>query len=510
MAAENLHPFTEVPTVLKDVTNNPFDGRLKAPARLSLLGLALLSCSCLTKDLEQADRLDPAVSGQIPANWTAARIRVPEGAATNWLSDFDSTKLVELSQAAVTGNYDLAASAARIKSAVARARITGADRLPQFDADLNVSRSQNLRGASFQTVRANNFSTGLNLRWEIDLWGRIANLRNADLAELEATEADYEAARLSLAATVTRTTLAIVQSELQIEISRETLRSLRTNLEILDAKLEAGDADDRTALEISLSRADVARARATIAQQQREADASRRTLETLLGDYPKGTVEGLSELPRLSRSVPAGLPSELLLRRPDLVAAERRVDAQLQEVAAARKALLPSIRITGGAGTNTTQDFTDLLDVRNLVWDIGAGLTQPVFEGGRILAEIDLSESRREEIAADYAETALNAFREVETALAAEEHFKNQEIALEEAAVEATRAVELSLSQYETGLVDIITLLESQRRAFDSRSALLNVQTQRIQNRIDLYLALGGDFDSQPEVIEAGDEAATE
>ena len=180
-----------------------------------LLAAALLSSSCLTKDLKNADRLDPAVTGQIPDHWTAARIRVPEGAATNWLSDFNSSKLVELSQEAVEGNYDLAASTARIKSAVARARITGADRLPQFDADLNVSRSQNLRGAAFQTVRANNFSTGLNLRWEIDLWGRIANLRNADLAELEATEADYEAARLSLAATVTRTALSIVQSELQ-------------------------------------------------------------------------------------------------------------------------------------------------------------------------------------------------------------------------------------------------------------------------------------------------------
>ena len=452
--------------------------------------------------------MDPAVAGQIPEHWTAARIRVPEQAATNWLADFNSTKLIELSDAAVSGNYDLAASASRIDSAIARVRITGADRLPQFDGDLNVSRSQNLRGASFQTVRANNFNTGINLRWEIDLWGRLANLRNADLAELEATEADYEAARLSLAATVTRTALSIVQSELQIGISRDTLESLQTNLEILDSKLEAGDADDRTALEISLSRADVARARATIAQQQREADASRRTLETLLGDYPSGIIEGLSDLPKLNRSIPAGLPSELLLRRPDLVAAERRVDAQLQEVAAARKALLPSFRITGGAGTSTTEDFADLLDIRNLVWDIAGGLTQPVFQGGRLLAEIDLSEAQREEIASDYAETVLNAFREVETTLAAEAHYREQELALEEAATEATRAEQLSLSQFETGLVDIITLLESQRRAFDSRSNLLNVRTQRIQNRIDLYLALGGDFDSPPEIVSAEEEPA--
>lgn len=447
-------------------------------------------------------KLDPALIQDIPDEWTAARIQVPEKAATGWLDDFSSPTLQKLAQEAVSKNYDLSSAAARVQAAQARARITGADRLPQFDADLNVNRSQNLRGAAFQTVRANNFSTGLNLSWEIDLWGRIANLRESALDELEATRADYQAARLSLAASVARTSLEIVESELQIKLSEDTLESLRTNLEILDDKLEAGDADDRTALEISLSRADVARAEATIAQQEREADSSRRLLETLLGEYPEGRIKALSDLPSVKRSVPVGLPSELLLRRPDLVAAELRVDAQLQQLAASRKALLPSIRITAGGGTSTTDDFGDLFDIRNLVWNIGAGLTQPVFEGGRIRAEIDLSEAERDDIAAQYAETALTAFREVETALASEKHFARQQAALETAALESVRAEELSLSQYETGLVDIITLLESQRRSFDSRSALLNIRLLRLQNRIDLYLALGGDFDSTPDVTE--------
>ncbi len=471
---------------------------------MPLLVLAIGAGGCLSTDSGGAGgKLDPALTGQIPAHWTSARIAVPDIAATGWLDDFDSPRLKSLVREAVEQNHDLAAAAARVRQAHARLRIAGADRLPQAGLDLDIARSQNLRGAAFQTVRANTFNLGLDVSWEADLWGRLANLRRAAAAELDASSADYRAARLSLAANTAKTLLELVESHLQIALSGENLKSLETNLTILDRKLEAGDADDRTALEISLSRADIARARATIAQQQREADASRRLLETLVGDYPRGDIEGLRDLPRVRRLVPAGLPSELLLRRPDLVAAERRVDARLEDLAAARKALLPAFRLTGGAGTSTTQEFTDLLNIQNLVWNIGGNLAQPLLEGGRLRAQISLSEAERDEIAAEYAETALNAFREVETALAAEGHLQRQQAALEEAVTEAVRAEQLSLSQYENGLVDIITLLESQRRSFDARSALITLKRQRLANRVDLHLALGGDFDAEPAIEQA-------
>ncbi|MCB1065765.1 MAG: efflux transporter outer membrane subunit [Verrucomicrobiae bacterium] len=471
-------------------------------ARLALFSLALLPVGCVTNDTGDGNHLDAALTGQLPAHWTSARIHVPDSAATGWLDDFDSPALAKLVRSAVDQNYDLSAAAARVRQAYSRLRIAGADALPQVDTSLDVARSQNLRGAAFQTVRANTFNFGLDVSWEADLWGRVANLKRAAAADFDASSADYRAARFSLAANTAKTALELVESERQIALSRENLTSLKTNLDILDRKLEAGDADDRTALEISLSRADIARGQANIAQQQREADGARRLLETLMGGYPKGTLEALGDLPKVRRSIPAGLPSELLLRRPDLVAAERRVDARVNEVDAARKALLPAIRLTSGAGTSTTREFTDLFNIQNLVWNIGSNFAQPIFEGGRLRAQIALSEAERDEIVANYAETALDAFREVETTLAAEGHFLNQQSALEEAVTEADRAEQLSLSQYEKGLVDIITLLESQRRAFDARSALLSIRRQRLANRIDLYLALGGDFDAEPSMIE--------
>lgn len=249
---------------------------------------------------------------------------------------------------------------------------------------------------------------------------------------------------------------------------------------------------------MSLTRADVARAESAILVFQRRVDAAKRTLETLLGRYPAGTIEALSGLPRIHREVPAGLPTELLLRRPDLLAAEARVDAAMKDLSASRKALLPALRITGDGGTASTDDFGDLFNIQNLVWGIGQNLTRPLYQGGRLKANIRLDEDQRDELIASYAETALTAFREVETALSAERYLKAQVGALSTAVSESRRAETLSLGDYQQGLVDIITLLESQRRSFDAQSALLTVKLALIVNRVDLYLALGGDFDHAP------------
>lgn len=432
--------------------------------------------------------------GSLPGHWTGNGPAIPSSAVTGWLDDFNSGKLTSLVTEAVGNSYDLSATRSRIRQLEERVKIAGADRLPTLDSGIGTRRSSNLRGASFRKVRANNFDFSLDLTWEADLWGRLKNLRDAELDKLLAETNVYEASRLSLAANVAKTAFEIVESKQQIALSRRNLASLSTNLQILDSRLEAGNADDRTALDISLSRADQARARSIILAEQRQLDAAKRTLETLLGRYPAGAIDGLTSLPGMPKRVPAGLPSELLLRRPDLLSAEARVDAALKELSATRKALLPAIRISGGAGTATTDEFADLFNVQNLVWNIAQNLTRPLYQGGRLRANIRLDQDELDELAANYAETALTAFREVETALAGEHYLASQHEALLVASREARRAEQLSLDQYEKGLVDIITLLESQRRSFDAQSTYLEMQLQLLSNRVDLYLALGGDF----------------
>jgi outer membrane protein TolC len=212
-----------------------------------------------------------------------------------------------------------------------------------------------------------------------------------------------------------------------------------------------------------------------------------------MGSYPAGTERGLSSLPTLARSIPAGLPSELLLRRPDLRAAERRLESALRLESSARKAFLPSIRLTGDYG-RTSQRTDDLLVPEAAFWNIASNVTQSFFQGGRILATVQQTAARYHEQLHTYTSSVLTAFREVETALAADAFLHTQALALEKSALEAERAETLAQGQYEKGLTDVLTLLDTRQRAFDARSALITVQAQRLRNRADLHLALGGEF----------------
>jgi len=480
-----------------------------------LLGAGALSgCSGTFLRPEKDRLLDATVAEAIPNQWAAKLASAAALGATGWLDDLNSRELQQLVERALEANQDLRAATARVRSAEARARIQGAARKPSVSADLGASRAKRLRGdntnsggqilsgsspdSAFESFKTESYDLGLSASWEIDLWGRLANQRDAATKEFLASQSDLAAARLSLAANVAKSAIALHESEQQVALTRENLKSLEANLEILDSNLEAGVAGDRLGLDISLARADVARSKASLQADQRTADTARRRLEILLGGYPKGRLAGLSKFPTVSRTLPVGLPSELLLRRPDLIAAELRADAALDEIASSRKALLPSLRLNVGAGTSSSDDLNLLLDERALVWNIAGSLAQQLFQGGRLRATIELAKAEAEEVAARYSGTALQAFSEVESALAAETFYLAQEAQLHIAAQEAQRAADLAVTQYENGLVEILTVLDSQRRAFDARSVLLSVRSQRIQNRIDLYLALGGDFDSNP------------
>ena len=228
-------------------------------------------------------------------------------------------------------------------------------------------------------------------------------------------------------------------------------------------------------------------------QRRAAADQSRRALEVLMGGYPAGVEKGLTSLPVLKRAIPAGLPSELLLRRPDLRAAERRLESELGLESSARKAFLPSIRLTGDYG-RTSQQTDDLLVPEAAFWSIASNVTQNFFQGGRIIATMKQTGARYDEQLHTYASSVLTAFREVETALAADAFLRSQAEALSRSANEAERAESLALGQYEKGLIEVLTLLDTRQRAFDARSALIAVEAQRLRNRTDLHLALGGEF----------------
>jgi multidrug efflux system outer membrane protein len=436
-----------------------------------------------------------ALHDTAPPKW-AALPRISPGAATGWLDEFGSSKLKNLVEHAVTNNPGLKATAARVEQARAQMMQAGASLFPALTSTGSGSRTQSPGDQRFpgNTPIANRFTGNwLNMSWEIDFWGRVADTRRAAKAGSEAAEEDWHAARLSLAATTVQTAVSLAEAETLLALAQNNVATRKVQLGILERQLDRGIDPDRAALDVSLSRADLARAESTVQQRRATVDSTRRTLEALLGNYPASIERGLGSLPSLRRNIPAGLPSEMLLRRPDLRAAERRLASALASESAAKKAMLPSIRLTGSAG-RTSQEIESLIRPESAIWNIGTQVGQTLFQGGLLKAGIDLQRGRYQEILQTYANSTLTAFREVETALAAEQFLLQQEFALERASDEAERAEKLALGQYEKGLSDVLTLLDARQRAFDARSTLTSVKAQRLRNRAALHLALGGEF----------------
>lgn len=435
-----------------------------------------------------------AVRSGAPPKW-AALPGIPKTAATGWLDEFGSVRLKALVNQAVSANPSLKATSARVQQARALLTQAGASLFPALTLNGSGSRTQSPGDQRFAGVNqiANRFTSTLNVSWEIDFWGRIADERRGAKADAEAAEEDWHAARLSLAANTVQTAVSLAEAEALLALAQNNVAVRKVQLGILERQLDRGIDPERAALDVSLSRADLARAESTVQQRRATADQTRRTLETLLGGYPASTERGIGGLPSLRRSIPAGLPSEMLLRRPDLRASERRVYSALANESAAKKVLLPSLRLTGQDG-RTSQRIEQLIRPESAIWNIGTQAAQTLFQGGRLKAGIDLERARYNETLQTYAANVLTAFREVETALAAEQFLLQQEAALERAATEAERAEQLALSQYEKGLSEVLTLLDARQRAFDARSTLTSVRAQRLRNRAALHLALGGEF----------------
>jgi multidrug efflux system outer membrane protein len=431
-----------------------------------------------------------------PAAWTGAPSTdadVLAGAPVEgWLADFDAPGLAPLVEQALAANPDLAAAAARVAQARAQARIAGAPRLPQAEAGFSAARTKRApSGISSTSARpVTTYGLDASISWEADLWGRLGDTARAAVADAEASRADLEGARLALAAEVARGWFLLAEAAQQEALAEHTVDSFTRSRRVIEERYRAGIV---TALDVRLARENEATARSVLAQRRREHDAATRALEVLLGRYPAGGLQPPAALPAVVRPVPVGLPSELLERRPDLVAARTRLAAADARVRAARKNRLPSISLTATGGTASDR-LRDLLDWDHLVWSLVSGITQPIFSGGRLSAESALAKARDREALAAYARAALDAFREVEAALNAEGHYTEQERALRTAAAESHEAASLAAERYGQGLIDIVTLLESQRRAFDAESARLRTVRDRLDNRVDLYLALGGDF----------------
>lgn len=463
----------------------------------------LLLTGCQTNSPTPESRL----SVDAPEQWTAPGIGEqytddrPTPASDpsqpeSWITAFGDTALNELTTEALANNYDLQAAAQRVISAYYGVKIAGAESLPQIGASGGVSRVGRSTSSGTAAVVGGNRSQfieswdiGLALDWELDVWGRIRAGKRAAAADFNATAAEAEAFRQSLQGQVAQGYFRAVAAKEQLSLAEQTAKSFADNAAVIEGRFERGLAE---ALDFRLVQANASNAQAAVHVRQQEYDTAIRQLEVLLGRYPAAVAETAISLKPIDAAVPAAVPAQLLSQRWDIQVAGQQLTGSDYRVAEARKSMLPSFSLTAGGGYDA-DEFEQFFESPFRIWNLAGNLSQPIFQGGRLKANAKRQEANREIALANYQQTVLDAFREVESALAAEQFLADQEAAVAAAYQQSKAAESIALERYRAGLVDIITLLEAQRRAFSAGSDLIDARLARLQNRVALHLAIGGD-----------------
>jgi outer membrane protein, multidrug efflux system len=452
------------------------------PPILKLFLLPLFLAGCVNTPNRDQEQSHPVK--KMPARWEA---KAGTGLVPpSWLSGFNDPYLHTLVTESLTANFDLQAAAARIDSAKALAASAGSRRWPQLFFSPGYERGET-HAVGKPTEKNSAFQALFDLSWELDIWGRIKDAQQSAEQEASATTNDYRAARLSLAARTAQAYFSLTEANLQVKVAEASIKDRRIVVDLVRGRFNRGLTEG---LDLRLALTDLTSAEAQLADAHNQVQRTARQLEILLGRYPVGKVQSQTNLPNPPLPLQAGLPSEILQRRPDLNAAFERLQAADHRVASAKKALLPRVTLTATGGTRSAS-LAELADPRAVAWNFLMGLSQPLFTGGRLQSEIDLQQAQVREALNNYRQIAVTAFGEVEQSLAAEEWLRQQEQALSANVKQTEASRKSAINAYQRGVIQILTLLDSYRSTLSAQSEYFAVQRQLLNNRINLYLALG-------------------
>jgi multidrug efflux system outer membrane protein len=457
--------------------------------RAALLGLAILA-GCAAQPTYQR----PAV--ELPEAWKQSA--PPSAQDGRWWMIYGDPVLDSLVEASLAHNADLALAVARVDEARALAEEAGASLYPQVDA--TAARRRSLSSAATGLLppgiprELNNTRAALNVSYEIDLWGRLRTTAYAARADLLATEAARETVRIALAADVARGYYALRALDAEVEATRRTLELRQRALELQKKRFDQGVISEFDYRQLE---AEAAATRAQLPPLERDREAQEAALAVLLGRSPKEIIERTIDRNSDSRDqimaavVPSGLPSELLLRRPDLVEAEQRLIAANARVAVARAAYFPSVTLTGFLGTEAAA-MRNLFSGPAGIWSFAAALAQPIFSGGRLDAQRAGAEARERQALARYQGAIQNAFREVRVALAAQTRARESFEAQGERARALEAALKLARLRYENGLASQLDVIDAERNLLAAEIARHDALRAQRAAVADLYKALGG------------------
>jgi multidrug efflux system outer membrane protein len=407
---------------------------------------------------------------------------------SDWWHGFGSDRLDQLIGEAQRRNDDLAVAIARVQEADAQVRIAGAALLPTVDAGATATREHaQVTGEGLRTF--NLFNPELTASYELDFWGKNRATRAAARASAVASRYDQQTVALTVISSVATTYFQALELRDRIEVARENLSNGEKILHGFKLEETAGTA---TGLDVAQQETTVALLKAAIPPLLQQFRQTVNALAVLIGETPESVDVDMGTLSALTRPpVVEGLPSHLLARRPDVAEAEQRLIAANANITVARAALFPNIELTAGGGFESSA-LTSLISPANRVWSVSAGLTQPIFHGGALRGQVALSNAQYAELLSTYHKTVISAFSNVENALVAAQQTLDQQLRQQEAVDRAQRAFQFAQTQMSAGVVNILTVLNTENALFSAQDELVQVQYLHLQSLVDLYTALGG------------------
>ncbi len=446
--------------------------------------MSTLLAGCVLTDKQ----LDPSL--EVPKAYQHAK-GSGRGSApgVEWWQSFHSGELTDLMGQSIPANFDIAVAVAQIVQADAQARIAGAALLPSINGTANASTTQSAAAISGSSRPRPLYSTAINASYTLDFWGHYRALLQAAGESAVASRFARDVVTLTTLASVADTYFLVLEGQDLLSVTRRNLAASENTLKLIQDRFAQGTA---AALDVAQQASLVAIQRAAIPPLVEQIQQNTAALALLVGRAPSNfTVKGGSMFKLAIPRIAPGLPSQLLERRPDIREAEAQLASANANVEAARTAFFPTIALTSQAGFESAALAT-LFGPGAAMYSLAGGLTQPIFEGGLLMGQLDLQEGLREQFLQSYRKSVVNAFTNVEQALVAVRQTSMQEVLQRDAVKESQRAYDLSLDKLRQGTIDMTTLLSVEQTLFTQELTLDQVRFARLQALISLYQALGG------------------
>lgn len=444
----------------------------------------------------------------LPEGWRTGETATNSLGGMAWPELYRDPVLNDLIATALSNSPDVRAAVARIEAAAAALRIQRADYWPALNGSGSYTTARKGNIPPLRGAEGDEYDLFGVLSYEIDVWGRIRRLNEAARAQYLASEEAGRTVEIGLVAGVASTYFNLRALDRQLEIATATLAAREDMLELTKIKFDDG-AGIVSELDVAQAQTQVSSTKSSMANLQRLIAATENALNLLLGGYPGDVPRGLGIAEQWQpEDVPAGLPSDLLLRRPDVQAAEQNLVAANANVGVARAAYFPAISLTGALGLQS-DELDDLFDAGlSKAWSFSPNLAAPIFNGGKIRANVRVAEAKRKQALADYEKSIQTAFREVADALAGVQYLRRQLAADEETLQAETKRLDLSQARYEGGVDSYSDVLDAQRYQFNAELTAVQTRNDLLNAVVQLYKALGGGWQASATASETAAPAA--